>query len=419
MELYDYFADTLQKELVPALGCTEPIAIAYASAVARDCLGDFPKKAILKVSGNILKNVKSVYVPNTNGMKGVDSACVVGIVGGDASLELEVLKSVTPNHIEKAKELLKNKFCTIKHLKSNEPLHIEVTVFNDEKSAEVELKGAHTRIVRKAINGNTVFKLDETQETQNKINCELKDIYDFACNVKLDDIKDVIERQIQYNTAICEEGLKNNYGQNIGKTILNTYGNDTKVRARALAAAGSDARMSGCSLPVVINSGSGNQGITVSVPVIEFAKKLKCSEEKLYRALVLSNLIAIHLKHGMGKLSAFCGVVSASYGPGAGITFLHTEDFDLISQTITNTVANVSGIVCDGAKGSCAAKIASCVDACILAHYLTMSKNTFKSGDGIVCTDIDSTLNGIMKIGKDAMKETDNEILNIMFSTYK
>lgn len=419
MELYEYFADTLRKELVPALGCTEPIAIAYASAVARDCLGDFPKKAILKVSGNILKNVKSVYVPNTNGMKGVDSACVVGIVGGDASLELEVLRSVTPEHIEKAKELLNNGYCAVEHLKSNEPLHIVVEVFSDNNSAEVELKGGHTRIVRKTINSNTIFKLDETKETENTVKCELKDIYDFACNVNLNDIKDVIERQIRYNTAICEEGLKNNYGQNIGKTILNAYGNDAKVRAKALAAAGSDARMSGCSLPVVINSGSGNQGITVSVPVIEFAKEMKVSEEKLYRALVLSNLVAIHLKHGMGKLSAFCGVVSASCGTGAGITFLQTNDFDLISQTITNTVANVSGIVCDGAKGSCAAKIASCVDACILAHYLTMSKNTFKSGDGIVCEDIDSTLNGIMKIGKDAMKETDNEILNIMFSTYK
>lgn len=419
MELYDYFTQSLRRELIPALGCTEPIAIAYTSAIARDILGEQPKKATLKVSGNVLKNVKSVSVPNTEGMKGVDSACVVGIIGGEQSLGLEVLQNVKPEHIAKAKDLLSQGYCTVEHLKSNEPLHIIVTAFGEKNCAEAELKGGHTRIVRKSFNNEDIFVLDEKTEDELKVNCELRDIFDFACNTPIEPVKDIIERQIKYNLAICQEGMRNSYGQNIGKTLMKIYGDDAKTTARALAAAGSDARMSGCSLPVVINSGSGNQGITVSIPVIVFAEKLKVSEEKLYRALILSNLVAIHLKKGMGKLSAFCGVVSASCGAGAGITYLHTEDFDLVSQTITNTVANVSGIMCDGAKGSCAAKIASSIDACILGHYLTMSQNTFKSGDGIVREDIDKTLDGVMKIGKDAMKETDEEILNIMFSAYK
>ncbi len=419
MDLYHCFTQSLKKELIPALGCTEPIAIAYTAAIARDTLGCEPERAELKVSGNVLKNVKSVSVPNTEGMKGVDSACVVGMVGGDASLGLEVLQKVNAEHIVKARKLLADGFCAVEHLVSDEPLHIIVAVYCGDKSAEAELKGGHTRIVRKAVNGETVFELDEKQEEEARVHCELKDIYDFANSVNLDDVREVIERQIRYNSTICREGLKNDYGQNIGKTLLSVYGNDAKISARALAAAGSDARMSGCSLPVVINSGSGNQGITVSIPVIEFARELGVSEDRLYRALVLSNLVAIHLKQGMGKLSAFCGVVSASCGAGAGITYLHVNDYDMIAKTITNTIANVSGIVCDGAKGSCAAKIASSVDACILGHYLTMSDNTFRSGDGIVRDSVDQTLDGVMRIGKDAMKETDNEILNIMFEQYK
>ncbi|MEG1509516.1 MAG: L-serine ammonia-lyase, iron-sulfur-dependent, subunit alpha, partial [Clostridia bacterium] len=384
----DFFVELLKKELVPALGCTEPIAIAFVSAKAKEILGCFPDKVEIAVSGNVLKNVKSVKVPNTNGLIGVESACVVGIVGGDATKNLEVLQSVTQENVDVSKNLLANGFCKVTHLKSNEPLHIVVSVFKGSDKVSVELKNGHTNIVKITKNDNIIY-CSAKQETEN---CEsrflLKDVFDFASTVKIEKVFDIINNQIEYNSAICEEGIKNNYGQNIGKTLLSVYGNDFKVRAKALAAAGSDARMSGCSLPVVINSGSGNQGIAVSIPVIEFAKHLNVGKEPLIRALIVSNLVAIHLKQGIGKLSAYCGVVSASCGAGAGITYLYGGNFEQISKTITNTIANISGIVCDGAKGSCAAKIASSVDACILAHFMTVGENYFRAGDGIVKENI-------------------------------
>ncbi|MEG1646699.1 MAG: L-serine ammonia-lyase, iron-sulfur-dependent, subunit alpha, partial [Clostridia bacterium] len=396
----DFFVELLKKELVPALGCTEPIAIAFVSAKAKEILGCFPDKVEIAVSGNVLKNVKSVKVPNTNGLIGVESACVVGIVGGDATKNLEVLQSVTQKNVDVSKNLLANGFCKVTHLKSNEPLHIVVSVFKGSDKVSVELKNGHTNIVKITKNDNIIY-CSAKQETEN---CEsrflLKDVFDFANTVKIEKVFDIINNQIEYNSAICEEGIKNNYGQNIGKTLLSVYGNDFKVRAKALAAAGSDARMSGCSLPVVINSGSGNQGIAVSIPVIEFAKHLNVGKEPLIRALIVSNLVAIHLKQGIGKLSAYCGVVSASCGAGAGITYLYGGNFEQISKTITNTIANISGIVCDGAKGSCAAKIASSVDACILAHFMTVGENYFRAGDGIVKENIEDTIFGVSKIGK-------------------
>lgn len=420
MNNYDYLLNLLDEELIPALGCTEPIAIALVGAKARDVLGQFPDKIKAEVSGNVLKNVKSVIVPNTDGMRGVDTAAAAGVVGGDASLNLEVLNSLTHADIEKIKALLSEGFCTVEHLKSNEPLHIKITAYKGDSYAAVELKDSHSNVCYIEKDGVVLLKTDGGKcDGAPKREMALEDIYDFARTVKLDDVRPVISRQIKCNTAICQEGLKNSYGQNIGKTLLSIYGNDIKVTARALASAGSDARMSGCSLPVIINSGSGNQGITVSIPVIEFARALNSNEETLYRALVLSNLVAIYLKRGMGKLSAYCGVVSASCGAGAGITYLHGGDLKTISKTITNTVANVSGIVCDGAKGSCAAKIASSVDACILGHYMAMADNVFRAGDGIVKANVEDTIDGVMKIAKDAMRETDEEILNIMFNDYK
>lgn len=418
--MYDHskFIDTLKKELVPALGCTEPIAIAYVSAKARETLGGMPDSVDIEVSGNVLKNVKSVGVPNAPGLKGVDAACVVGMVGGDSSLDLEVLQPVTASDVEKAKSLLASGFCRVMHLESDEPLHIRVTAYKGAHKSVVELKHGHTEIVYIELDGKVLLSKPARDDFSVDSECTLRDIFDFANEVKIADVYDVIHRQIEYNYAICREGLKENYGQNIGKTLLSIYGNDAKITARALAAAGSDARMSGCSLPVVINSGSGNQGLTVSIPVLEFAREVGADEDTTYRALVLSNLVAIHLKQGMGKLSAFCGVVSAATGAGAGITYLFTKNFDMVSKTITNTIANVSGIVCDGAKGSCAAKISSSIDACILAHYLTMSDNTFKGGDGIVKNDVEDTIEGVTRIGKDAMKETDKEILEIMFDEY-
>ncbi|MEG1613407.1 MAG: L-serine ammonia-lyase, iron-sulfur-dependent, subunit alpha [Clostridia bacterium] len=406
--------DLLKKELVPALGCTEPIAIALASAKAREVLGVMPSRVLIQVSGNIIKNVKSVVVPNTRGLKGVEAACITGILGGCSDLELEVLQNITDKDIELTKKLLSENFCKVSHLQSVAQLHIIVSVFSGEESAVVELKNGHANIVKIIKNEKVIFEKNEQNVVDNDIDLTVKDLFEYANTVELSKIYDIIKRQIEYNSAICQEGLNHEYGSNVGKTLLDVYGNDVKVRARALAAAGSDARMSGCSLPVIINSGSGNQGITVSIPVIEFAKELNVSEEKLIRALVLSNLVAIYLKCGIGKLSAYCGVVSASCGAGAGITYLFGGDFDKISQTITNTVANVSGIVCDGAKASCAAKIASSVDAAILGHFMTMSNNSLEAGDGIVKDSLEKTIEGINRLGKDGMRETDNEILNIM-----
>ncbi|MEG2454246.1 MAG: L-serine ammonia-lyase, iron-sulfur-dependent, subunit alpha, partial [Clostridia bacterium] len=320
--------DLLKKELVPALGCTEPIAIALASAKAREVLGVMPSRVLIQVSGNIIKNVKSVVVPNTRGLKGVEAACITGILGGCSDLELEVLQNITDKDIELTKKLLSENFCKVSHLQSVAQLHIIVSVFSGEESAVVELKNGHANIVKIIKNEKVIFEKNEQNVVDNDIDLTVKDLFEYANTVELSKIYDIIKRQIEYNSAICQEGLNHEYGSNVGKTLLDVYGNDVKVRARALAAAGSDARMSGCSLPVIINSGSGNQGITVSIPVIEFAKELNVSEEKLIRALVLSNLVAIYLKCGIGKLSAYCGVVSASCGAGAGITYLFGGDFD-------------------------------------------------------------------------------------------
>ena len=418
-ELYDFCVKTLEKELVPALGCTEPIAIAYASALARHVLGVMPESVEIGVSGNIIKNVKSVVVPNTNGLKGIDTACIVGVVAGDYKEKLQVLKNIKSKDVEKTVELIESKFCKITHLQSNAPLHLIVTAKSGDENSLVELKNGHTNIVRVERNGEVIFDEKEVVVMNEPVNFKIKDIYEFAMQVNIDDVREVLSRQIQCNTAIAKEGMTNDYGQRVGKSILKLGGDNVFTRAKAYAAAGSDARMNGCALAVVINSGSGNQGMTVSLPVIEYAKELKVSEDTLYRGLVISNLIAIYLKRGIGKLSAYCGVVSASCGAGAGITYLHGGSFDVISKTITNTIANVSGIVCDGAKASCAAKIASSVDACILGHTMAMDNDVFISGDGIVKGSLERTIEGVSRIGKDAMKETDKEILDIMLEDYE
>ncbi|MEG1804774.1 MAG: L-serine ammonia-lyase, iron-sulfur-dependent, subunit alpha [Clostridia bacterium] len=416
MELFKEMIDVLNEELVPALGCTEPIAIAYASAVARKALDDFPDKVEIAVSGNIIKNVKGVVVPNTNGMKGIEAACVVGIVGGDVEAKLEVLEKINDEHLKVVQKLLATNFCAVTHLYSDAPLHIIVKAFKGEKTAEVELKNGHTNIAKVEINGVVAYKKETDKVSEKSFNFKLRDIYDFAKNGNIDEVRGVLQRQVDLNMAICVEGMKNNYGQSIGKTLVEIYGNDVKVRARAYAAAGSDARMNGCSLPVVINSGSGNQGITVSVPVALWGEELKVDKELTLRSLALSNLVSIYLKKGIGKLSAFCGVVSASCGAGAGIAFISGGDFERVSRTITNTVANVSGIVCDGAKSSCAAKIATSLEAAILGFYMASENKVFSGGDGIVKNDIEDTIRGVARIGKDGMTQTDLEILDIMLN---
>ncbi|MDD7740856.1 MAG: L-serine ammonia-lyase, iron-sulfur-dependent, subunit alpha [Lachnospiraceae bacterium] len=415
--LYNNYVKILKNELVPALGCTEPIAIAYAAAKAREVLGQMPESIELCCSGNIIKNVKGVKVPNSNGLKGIDVAATLGVVGGRADRELEVLEDVTQEDIEKTKELVAAGFCTCTLKEGVENLYIVARVAAGEHSAEVTIVNRHTLISRIVKDGEVLYSIaanEESPEYVDKSLLNVRDILLFADEVDLEDVREVLTRQITMNSAIAEEGLSHPYGAQVGRTLLKEYGNDVKIRARARAAAGSDARMGGCSLPVVINSGSGNQGMTVSLPVIEFAKELKVSEEKLYRALVVSNLIAIHQKKYIGSLSAYCGAVSAACGAGAAITYLYGGDYEDVSFTIVNTIANVGGIVCDGAKSSCAAKIASAVDAAIMAHFMGMNHRTFQPGEGIVQEDVEGTIKSMGYIGRVGMKDTDTEILNIM-----
>ena len=415
---YDQYVSILQKELIPALGCTEPIAIAYASAVARKTLGCTPQKIIAACSGNIIKNVKSVTVPNSGGLKGIEAAATIGAVGGNPEKKLEVLTEVTEEDIKMAKELLKTDFCSVEVLSGIANLHIIITAFAGNDKVMVEIIDTHTNIVRIEKNDKIIFKAntqkEDDAETIDWSRLNIESIIEFANVVKIEDVEKILSRQIEFNTLISNEGLAHQYGANIGKTLLNEYGNSIRVRAKAKAAAGSDARMSGCVLPVVINSGSGNQGMTVSLPVIEYAKELGVGKEKLYRALVVSNLVAIYLKSGIGRLSAYCGAVSAACGSGAAITYLYGGDYDRISKTITNTLGNVSGIVCDGAKPSCAAKVASSLDAAIMAHYLSMQDDSFISGEGLVKDDVEKTIESIGRLARDGMKETDVEVLKIM-----
>lgn len=419
---YGEFLAILKEELVPALGCTEPIAVAYASAVTRETLGQFPDDILVECSGNIIKNVKGVVVPMSGHMRGVEPAAVLGCVGGDPERELEVLSSVTKEHILRTKQLLKEKLCRVRLLDTDEKLHIRVTMTCKESSAVTEIKHTHTGIIRKEKDGKTLLQLSgnglyEEAEMTDRSNLSVERVVEFADTVKIEDIRDVIGRQIKYNSAISDEGIQGRYGAAIGATLLEAYGNDIKIRARARAAAGSDARMSGCVLPVVINSGSGNQGMTVSLPVIEYWKELNLPEEKLYRALCVSNLTAIHQKTRIGRLSAFCGAVSAAAGAGAAIAYLHGADAEQIGETVVNTLANVAGILCDGAKPSCAAKIASCVDAAITAYIQTCHEHSFRSGEGIVKDDVEQTICGVSRIAREGMGVTDVEILKVMTET--
>lgn len=416
--LYQNYVNILKHELVPALGCTEPIAIAYAAAKAAHVLGCFPEAAEMRCSGNIIKNVMGVTVPNSGGLKGINVAAALGIVGGDPEKELEVLEQITPQDIQKTKELVDKGFCKCSLQEGVANLYIEARVSAGEHSASVTIVNQHTNISKITKDGRILFEKPVEEETDSaaidKSKLNVKDILDFADQVKLEDVEDCIGRQIKLNSAIAQEGLDNNYGAQVGKTLMQVWGKSVTTRACARAAAGSDARMGGCSMPVVINSGSGNQGITVSLPVIEYAKELEVSKKKLYRALVVSNLIAIHQKYYIGSLSAYCGAVSAACGAGAGITYISGGGYEEVSLTIVNTLGNVGGIVCDGAKPSCAAKIASSVDAAIMGHYMGMKHQSFLPGEGIIKGDVEKTIKSMGYIGRVGMKATDTEILNIM-----
>ena len=417
-EKYQAYVKILEEELIPAMGCTEPIAIAYAGAVARKTLGNLPEQLDIKVSGNIIKNVKSVIVPNTGGMRGIAAALCAGVIAGDAEALLEVIARVTPGQKEEIKSYMDQVKPKITPASTGHVFEIDLTVTKGTETARVRIVDTHTNIILIEKNGQPVFQKDvcsgkEEKKTDHSI-LNIEDIIDFANTVDTEDVKEVLERQIRYNTAISEEGLRGNYGANIGKVLLHTYGDNIKIRARAKAAAGSDARMNGCELPVVINSGSGNQGITASVPIVVFAKELQVSEETMYRALVISNLATIHIKEGIGRLSAYCGAVGAGCGCGAGIAYLYGDGKKEGEHAIVNGLAIVSGMICDGAKASCAAKIASSVDAGILGYFMYKNGQQFIGGDGIVKKGVENTIRCVGKLASEGMLETDREIVHLM-----
>ena len=417
-EKYQAYIQILKEELVPAMGCTEPIALAYAGAKAREVLGCVPDKVLVEASGSIIKNVKSVIVPNTNHLKGIPAAVTAGIIAGKAEKELEVIAEVTPDEIEQMITFLKETPITVEHIDQGITFDIVLTLYKEDSYAKVRIANYHTNIVHIEKDGEVIFDIPVEGENEEGLTdrslLDMKSIWNFINTVDVADIKEVIGRQIEYNTAIADEGLRGDYGANIGNVLLSAYGDDVRTRAKARAAAGSDARMNGCELPVIINAGSGNQGMTCSLPVLEYAKELNVTEEKKYRALALSNLTAIHQKTGIGRLSAYCGAVSAGAAAGAGIAYLCGGGYEEVIHTVVNALAIVSGMVCDGAKASCAAKIAASVDAGILGYNMYLNGQQFYAGDGIVTKGVEATIQNIGRLGKEGMRETNEEIIKMM-----
>lgn len=409
---YRAFLDILKEELIPAGGCTEPIAIAYTAAVARKTLGCRPEHMDVYASGNLIKNAKGVYIPNGGELRGVDAAAILGALGGNADRMLEVLLDLPDGVLDETQALMQQNYCKVHVIQGSEALHLIVNVQADGQTAEVELKNAHTHIVRIEKNGESVFRAEEdgTQDGFTDHSClTVEKIVDFANTCDLADIEPTLQKQIDCNMQIAEEGLNNRWGVNVGKLY---YENGKLLQAYAAAA--SDARMSGCNLPVVIVSGSGNQGATASLPVIVYAENHGCSREQMLRALALSDLIAIHLKSGIGRLSAYCGAVCAATGAGCAMTYLDGGTLEQIDQTITNSIATSSGMVCDGAKPSCAAKIATSLESAIMAHDLAMANRAFQSGEGIVMDNVEQTIDAVGCVASQGMHITDQVILNLM-----
>ena len=419
---YQDYINVLKEELIPAMGCTEPIAIAYAGAIAREHLGCLPERVEIEVSGNIIKNVKSVIVPNTGGLRGIEVAAAAGIVVGDAAKELKVISEVSTEAVSAIHKFLETTPITVNFSDSKKIFDIMITVYGNGHSAYVRICEFHTNVVEIREDAKYVLQkdvaLEDSLDFTDRGFMNVQEIIEFADTARIEDVKDLLDHQIECNVNISEEGLTGDYGANIGKVLLKTYGtDDVKIRAKAKAAAGSDARMNGCEMPVVINSGSGNQGITASIPVIEYAKELGVSDEKRYRALLVSNLITIHLNSGIGRLSAYCGAVSAGCASGAGIAYLYGGGVDEVSHTIVNSLAITSGIICDGAKASCAAKIATAIDAGILGYHMYKEGQQFYGGDGIVSKGVENTIKNVGQLAKEGMATTDQEILKIMTKT--
>ena len=423
-ECYQNYLNVLNEELVVALGCTEPITIAYAAAVARSKLGAFPEKVELYCSGNIIKNANAVIVPNSGGLKGMKAAAILGVIGGDETKGLEVLKFITEEQQKKTRILLDEGYCDCYLAENVENLYVRVIVCKEKTHIEVLIQGKHNQIVEIKKNSEILYRLSETCDAEasgcaDRSKMNWKDIFQFVDEVRIEDVRELLEQQINCNTALADEGLKETYGAQVGKTLLEEGGEGLDVYVKARTAAASDARMGGCSLPAVINSGSGNQGITASIPVIEYAKAWNVEQEKLYRALVLSNLLCIYQKHFIGNLSAFCGVVSAASSAGAGIMYLSGGSCQDIENTITNTLANASGMICDGAKSTCAAKIVTALSAAVLGYQMALKNCAFQKGEGIVQAEAEGTIQAVGYIGKIGMRQTDKEILNIILGKTK
>jgi L-cysteine desulfidase len=413
---YEACLRVLREELVPAMGCTEPVAIAYCAAVARRALGEAPVEVEARLSGNVIKNVKSVTVPGTGGLKGIAAALAAGIVAGDPDKKLEVIAGLDDFKRAEIRAFIEKVPIRVRASGTRRSLEVTVTVRGEKSRATASVADKHTRLIRLEVNGEALIQEESPEEGGASAPSDpltMEGIHEFATGACLEDVEELLDRQIEMNTRIAEEGLSGEWGAGIGKVLMNS-GEDLPTRAKAMAAAGSDARMGGCALPVVINAGSGNQGLTVSLPVITYARAMGASRESLYRALILSNLISIHQRHGMGRLGAFCGAVCAGAAAGAGITYLKGGGYGEICRTVVNALAITSGIVCDGAKPSCAAKIAASVDAGLLGGRMVESGKGFAAGEGIVSADIEDTLQNVARIGKDGMRQTDREIIRIM-----
>lgn len=416
-KVYQNYIGILKEEMIPAMGCTEPIALAYGAARAREILGSEPERIVAHCSGNIVKNVRCVIIPNSGGLTGIEAGVVLGAVAGNAALDMEVLSKVNEAGRARCRELLAKNICKVELLDSPVVLHFIIEMYAGEDSVSLEIKYDHINVTKIVKNGEVLLDVDEKcgeTECADRTLLNLEDIKDFADTVDLDDVRELLDKQIQSNMAIAHEGMTGKYGLGIGRIIRETYSNDMLTKMRSLTAAASEARMGGCDMPVVINSGSGNQGISCSVPLIVYAREMELPEYVLYRALVFSNLLTVYQKQYIGKLSAFCGAVSASCAAGAAITYIVGGRLDVIKKTIENTLANIPGIICDGAKISCAAKIAASLDAAFLAHHLAMNGQSYAPYTGILQEETGETISCVGQIGKEGMKETDKEILRIM-----
>ena len=421
--VYQAYLNILREELRPAMGCTEPIALAYAGAKARQLLGNIPEQVRVKVSGNIIKNVKSVIVPNTGGLHGIGPAVCTGIIAGDADKVLEVISTVTDDQRLELKRYLETADIQVQPSDSDLIFDIDITLRAGEDSARLRIINHHTNIVTMEKNGEVVFSLPVAESSEDQLtdkSClSIERIVEFADCVDVEDVEALVGRQIDCNMAIAREGLQGNWGANIGSVILNRQGSLLSKQAAAYAAAGSDARMSGCEMPVIILSGSGNQGITASVPVAVYAEAMGKTREELLRAVTLSDLVTIHQKTGIGRLSAYCGAISAGCGAGAGVAYLQGGRFHAVAHTVVNAIAILSGTICDGAKPSCAAKIAAAVDAGILGSEMYLEHQQFYGGDGIVTKGVDKTVTNVGILAREGMRETDKTILQIMLSDGK